>query len=54
MPLTGGAADKLGNRYELWWTVAQLERMLHGEIVVNADDKLNLCLLEQTSQTSAT
>ena len=32
MPLTGGAADKLGNRYELWWTVAQLERMLHGEI----------------------
>jgi len=32
MPLPGGSADKLGNRYELWWTVAQLERMLHGEI----------------------
>jgi hypothetical protein len=32
MPLPGGDADKLGNRYELWWTVAQLERMLHGEI----------------------
>lgn len=32
MPLPGGAADKFGNRYELWWTVVQLERMLHGEI----------------------
>lgn len=32
MPLPGGSSDKLGNRYELWWTVAQLERMLHGEI----------------------
>lgn len=32
MPLPGGDADKLGNRYELWWTVAQFERMLHGEI----------------------
>jgi hypothetical protein len=30
--LLGGDADKLGNRYELWWTVAQLERMLHAEI----------------------
>jgi hypothetical protein len=32
MPLSGGAADKLGNRFELWWTVAQLQRMLHGEL----------------------
>src|SRR5260221_4983973 len=32
MPLSGGAADKLGNRFEVWWTVAQLQRMLHGEI----------------------
>lgn len=32
MPLPGGPADKLGNRYELWWTVAQFERMLDGEI----------------------
>ncbi|MEI7901659.1 MAG: hypothetical protein WCK89_15510 [bacterium] len=28
--LAGGAADKLGNRYELWWTVSELVRMLHG------------------------
>ncbi|MCX6602225.1 MAG: hypothetical protein NTV52_01375, partial [Acidobacteria bacterium] len=32
MPLPGGSSDKLGNRYELWWTVVQLQRMLHGEI----------------------
>lgn len=32
MPLPGGSADKLGNRYELWWTISQLERMLHGEL----------------------
>lgn len=30
MPLPGGPADKLGNRYENWWTVWQLVRMLHG------------------------
>lgn len=30
MPLPGGPADKLGNRYENWWTVSQLVRMLHG------------------------
>lgn len=29
--LAGGAADKLGNRYELWWTVSELVRMLHGK-----------------------
>lgn len=31
MPLPGGPTDKLGNRYELWWTVSQLVRMLHGK-----------------------
>jgi len=31
MPLPGGPADKLGNRYELWWTVSQLVRILDGE-----------------------
>lgn len=30
MPLPGGPADKLGNRYETWWTVWQLVRMLNG------------------------
>jgi superfamily I DNA/RNA helicase len=30
MPLPGGPADKLGNRYELWWTVWQLVRLLDG------------------------
>ncbi len=29
--LAGGAADKLGNQYELWWTVSELVRMLHGQ-----------------------
>ena len=31
MPLSGGPASKFGNRYELWWTVSQLVRMLDGE-----------------------
>lgn len=31
MPLPGGAANKICNRYELWWTVSQLVRMLHGQ-----------------------
>jgi hypothetical protein len=30
MPLPGGPADKIGNRYESWWTVRQLVRMLGG------------------------
>jgi hypothetical protein len=30
MPLPGGPTDKLGNRYELWWTVSQLVRILDG------------------------
>jgi hypothetical protein len=29
--LAGGAADKLGNQYELWWTVSEFVRMLHGQ-----------------------
>ena len=28
MTLPGGAADKLGNRYEKWWTLSELVRML--------------------------
>lgn len=30
MPLPGGPTDKSGNRYENWWTVWQLVRMLQG------------------------
>ena len=31
MTLPGGPANKLGNRYEKWWTVSEYIRMLHGE-----------------------
>ena len=31
MPLPGGPSDKLGNRYELWWTVSQLVRIMDGQ-----------------------
>ena len=31
MPLPGGPSGKLGNRYELWWTVSQLVRIIDGE-----------------------
>jgi len=31
MPLPGGASDKLGNRYELWWTVSQLIHILNAK-----------------------
>ena len=31
MTLPGGPADKLGNRYEKWWTVSECVRMLHGD-----------------------
>ena len=31
MTLPGGPADKLGNRYEKWWTLSELVRMLAGE-----------------------
>src|SRR5438552_16895019 len=29
MPLAGGPANKLGNRYELAWTVSQFIRLVH-------------------------
>lgn len=32
MPLSGGPADKIGNRYELWWTVYQFVRIINGEV----------------------
>lgn len=31
MPLPGGPSDKAGNRYEAWWTVACMARVLRGE-----------------------
>ena len=33
MPLSGGPADKFGNRYEHWWTVYQLIRILDRDAV---------------------
>ena len=32
MPLPGGPADKIGNRYEQWWTVSQFVRIINGEV----------------------
>ena len=32
MPLPGGPADKIGNRYELWWTLSQFVRIIYGEV----------------------
>ena len=31
MTLPGGPADKLGNRYEKWWTLSELVRLLQGD-----------------------
>ena len=31
MPLPGGPANKLGNRYEAWWTIRQLVRIIDKE-----------------------
>ena len=31
MTLPGGAAAKIGNRYETWWTLSEFVRMLHGD-----------------------
>ena len=31
MTLPGGPADKLGNRYEKWWTVSECIRLLRGD-----------------------
>src|SRR5258708_488869 len=33
--LPGGSADKLGNRYELLWTVSEFLRMLRGDGAVS-------------------
>jgi len=30
MPASGGASDKLGNRYEGWWAIDQLLRIIDG------------------------
>jgi len=32
MPFSGGGANKIGNRYELLWTVRQFIRLLTGEV----------------------
>jgi len=50
MPLPGGPADKLGNRYELWWTVLQVENLLRGQwdsirVEVPGDDKVEFELV---------
>ena len=31
MPLPGGPSEKFGNRYEVWWTVSQLLRIIDGQ-----------------------
>ena len=31
MPLPGGPSSKFGNRYELWWTVSQLVRIINKQ-----------------------
>ena len=31
MPLPGGASDKFGNRYEQWWTVSEMVKILHAD-----------------------
>ena len=33
MPLPGGPSNKIGNRYEMWWTVSQLVRIMDGEVL---------------------
>ena len=32
MPLSGGPSNKLGNRYEQWWTVSQFVRIINGKV----------------------
>ncbi|MGN7800324.1 nSTAND1 domain-containing NTPase [Leifsonia sp. 22587] len=32
MAFAGGAADKVGNEYELWWTLRRMVQLLRGEI----------------------
>src|SRR5438552_11598497 len=31
MPMAGGDADKEGNRYEMWWAVLAMVRVLDGD-----------------------
>ena len=31
MPLPGGPSEKFGNRYEVWWTVSQLLKIIEGQ-----------------------
>ena len=50
MPLPGGAADKLGNRYELWWTALQVQNLLRGQwdsirVEVPGEDKVEFELV---------
>jgi hypothetical protein len=50
MPLPGGPADKLGDRYELWWTVLQVQNLLRGQwdsirVEVPGDDKVEFELV---------
>ena len=41
MTLPGGAADRLGNRYETWWTLSELVRMLRGKTeAIRIEDRL--------------
>src|ERR1035441_4291237 len=50
MPLPGGPADKLGNRYELWWTVLQVQNLVRGQwdsirVEVPGNDKVEFELV---------
>ena len=31
MPLPGGPSEKFGNRYEVWWTVSELLKIIEGQ-----------------------
>ena len=53
MPLPGGGANKLGNRYEAWWATAELARMLSGDsetvlIEPPGRDKVDLVVTTQS------
>ena len=42
MPLPGGPADKFGNRYESWWTVFQLVRIIRGDAEIIRIEELTV------------
>jgi hypothetical protein len=53
VPLPGGPADKLGNRYELWWTVLQVQNILRGQwdsirVEIPGNDKVEFELVRDT------